>query len=363
MRFVADSGLWTTGSVREAMPLTTVLEVSGAVLSWTIDDPNAGVHIAFTDPARADWFWRVVGERGHAVVVSALESAGDDGRVDVDGIAADVAALEPLRRLALGHWLRRWWPASRRDGIADLDRVLLDGELALLTTAAEDFFADDTFDSDVATLLRPHSAMLGTLAGLGDARVAELAAACAELADDIGVGSAMPAPAAQVPGRDDYALVAGPGDSGSGAEPIASGVTSINWGAVPPGVFDAAEDTVVWSVESRGDVTSAVVRTELSGFASPEGIAVRVSSAGVAGAGALDSTGSAAVGLFGLENTPISELLAWGHDWRDTAVTVGSGTDEAPEVRDRVRDVARARLRRPGADAFLAEVLAAESDY
>jgi hypothetical protein len=345
------------------MPLTTVLEVSGAVLSWTIDDPHAGVHIAFTDPARADWFWQVVGDRGHAAVVSALEAAGDDGRVDVDGVAADVTALEPLRRLALGHWLRRWWPASRRDGIAELDRVLLDGELALLTAAAEDYFADDTFDSDVAPLLRPHSAMLGTLAGLGDPRVAELAAACGELADDIGVGSAIAASAARTPGRDDYALVAGAGNSGSAVEPIAAGVTSIHWGAVPPGVFDAAENTVVWSVESRGDVTSAVVRAELSGLSSPEGIAVRVWSAGFGGAGVLDSSGSAAIGLLDTENAPMSEALAWGHDWRDTGVTIGSGTDEAPEVRDRVRDVARARLRRPGGDAFLAEVLAAESDY
>ncbi len=33
----------------EAVPLTSVLEVCGAVLSWTVDDPGGAVHIAFTD--------------------------------------------------------------------------------------------------------------------------------------------------------------------------------------------------------------------------------------------------------------------------------------------------------------------------
>ncbi len=42
MRLVADSGLWGTGPGHEpiaATPLVAVLEVSGAVLSWTVDDP------------------------------------------------------------------------------------------------------------------------------------------------------------------------------------------------------------------------------------------------------------------------------------------------------------------------------------
>ena len=44
-------------------------------------------------------------------------------------------------------------------------------------------------------------------------------------------------------------------------------------------------------------------------------------------------------------------------------VSVGVQVDESQQVRDRVRAFARARLSRPGADAFLAEILAAESDY
>ena len=74
--------------------------------------------------------------------------------IELSGVGVLPGSVDRLRRLALGHWLRRWWPASHRDGIAALDAALLDAEIALLTAAAQDFFADDTFDSDVAGLLR-----------------------------------------------------------------------------------------------------------------------------------------------------------------------------------------------------------------
>ena len=44
-------------------------------------------------------------------------------------------------------------------------------------------------------------------------------------------------------------------------------------------------------------------------------------------------------------------------------MTIGADVEESPQTRERIRDFARARLRRPAGDAFLAEVLAAESDY
>ena len=47
----------------------------------------------------------------------------------------------------------------------------------------------------------------------------------------------------------------------------------------------------------------------------------------------------------------------------NATVTVGARADEGPEVRDRVRRFARRRLADPHPDAFLAEILAAESDY
>ncbi|WP_275571196.1 hypothetical protein [Mycolicibacterium vanbaalenii] len=360
MRFAEDSGLWTTGPGPDAVQLSAVLEVSGAVLSWSVDGPESDVHIAFTDPVRADWLWRVVGESAHSAIVSALGGV-PDGQVEVEGVAVRPAALDSLRRLALGHWMRRWWPASVRDGIPELGAAVLDGELALLTAAAGDYFVDDTFDSDVAELLRPHAELLEGLARLGDPRVAELARACAELAADIGV-EAGPAAVAVQSRRDDYALVAGE-VTRRGAAAIAAGVASVSWAAVPPGVFDAAENTVSWRVESADDVANAVVLVELSGRASAAGIAVRVRSGAVDGAGTLDASGAATVALVGEDQAPITESVAWGRDWRATAVTIGADVGESPQVRQRVRTFARARLARPGPDAFLAELLAAESDY
>ncbi len=92
-----------------------------------------------------------------------------------------------MRRLAFGHWLRRWWPASERDGIATLDAALLDAEIAILTAGAEDFFTDDTFDSDVAEVLRPHVAALGAHVQEGDPRIVELVEKCTDLADEVGI--------------------------------------------------------------------------------------------------------------------------------------------------------------------------------
>ena len=58
MRLVADSGLWGTGPGHEpiaATPLVALVEVSGAVLSWMVDDPpgDAATRITFTDLSRA----------------------------------------------------------------------------------------------------------------------------------------------------------------------------------------------------------------------------------------------------------------------------------------------------------------------
>ena len=62
----------------------------------------------------------------------------------------------------------------------------------------------------------------------------------------------------------------------------------------------------------------------------------------------------------------LTEGVAWNHDWTSTIVSVGADladTPEAAQTRRRIRDHVRSRLQRPGPDAFLAEILAAESDY
>lgn len=361
MRLVAENGLWSTGPLSEPTPLVAVLELAGAVLSWPVDEPERAPDITFTDAARADWLWRVFGEPGHAAVAAAVGS-GPDARdtLDVDGVQASHDALRPLRRLALGHWLRRWWPASERDGIAVLDSALLDAEIAVLTAAAQDYFSDDTFDSEVAGLLTPHAAALAAHARDGDPRVVELVERCADLADDVGV--ALEADDVPVTRREDYALAAGAGNGQTTSAAIAGGVDSVTWAAVPPGVFDAAERTIEWQVLAE-DAVTCVVRVALSGLGSADGLTVRLTSGAVTGSGVLGADGRATFPLRDEQDRSLTENAAWGRDWSTTTVSVGADADESAQTRARVREFARGRLSAPADDAFLVEILAAEADY
>lgn len=385
MRLVADAGLWTVGPTAAETPLAAVLEISGAVLSWTIDDPpgDERVHITITDLSRADWLWRVFGEAGHVALASAAQEGPGQGSIELAGVDIVPGSVAPLRRLAIGHWLRRWWPASRQDGIAGLDRALLDAEVALLTAGAQGFFPDDTLDSDVAGLLAPHAPAMFVHARAGDPRVTDLVRAAADLADEVGVDddawtelcsylddSNTPAAraVAEPSGvRDDYALAAGSDAGIRGASPIARGVASINWTAVPPAIFDAGEHTVSWRIEAAGASAVAVVSAALVGPDLATGVVVRLRSGAVSGGGVLDGDGIAILPLIDTAQRPMTESAAWDHDWAATTVTVGIETTETRETRDRIRRWARARLDRPPAldtgDAFLAEILAAESSY
>lgn len=357
MKLVAESGLWTTGARVAAPPAVAVLEVAGAVLAWTVDDPAAPAQLTFTDVAAADWLWRVAGERGHVAVIEALRerAAEPQASIDIADLELSPHRLAPLRRLALGHWLRRWWPASVRDSIADLDMAVLDAELAVLTAGAQEFFGEDTLDSDIEALLQPHRAALSAHLRDGDPRVAALIEPCLELAD--WTEMADPELVSADRRRDDYALAAG-GPATSQADTVAAGTASISWSAVPPGIFDAAEDTIDWSV--RGDGSGGAVadlRTVVS--ASAAGVPVRLRSGDVVAAAVLDERGTATFTL------PISESTAWNRDWTSTSVAVGrvGAVAEDRVTRDRLRAFVRSRLAVPAPDAFLAEILAAESDY
>ncbi|PJE24937.1 MAG: hypothetical protein CK431_03275 [Mycobacterium sp.] len=363
------------GAVEQPLPLVAVLEVSGAVLTWIVDDPGGAdaAEIHFTDPARADWLWQVVGESGHVALLSA---AGEFQ--ETDGLDIAPGSLAPLHRLALGHWLRRWWPASQRDGIPALDRALLDAEVALRTVGAQGFFTDDTLDSDVPQLLAPHAPALTGHAHSDNSRVRELVRASAELADEVGldgedwaelsvaVEDSVTAPSMPTGYRDDYALAAGSQPVTRQGTAIGRGVASINWGAVPPGIFDAAEDTVDWSVEAAGPAVVAVVRAAVIGPEPATDVPVRVRSGDVSGAGALDAGGRATVPLVDGQRGELTESAAWNHDWPATSVVVGAPMremSEPREARDRIRAWVRARLEQPPADAYLAEILASESSY
>ena len=110
MKLVADSGLWTVGPASAESPLAAVLEVSGAVLSWTVDDPpgDGRAQITFTDLSRADWLWRVFGAAGHVALAAAADAVDGATSIELAGVDIVPGSVDPLRRLAVGHWLRRW---------------------------------------------------------------------------------------------------------------------------------------------------------------------------------------------------------------------------------------------------------------
>lgn len=74
--------------------------------------------------------------------------------------------------------------------------------------------------------------------------------------------------------------------------------------------------------------------------------------------------GVATLPVLDTNGRPVGEMQAWNADWSVAEVSVGAGrAADSSESRDRVRRFARDRLAAPPADAFLAELLAAESDY
>ncbi|MGK2883078.1 MAG: hypothetical protein ACSLE6_20625 [Mycobacterium sp.] len=374
MKLEAVAGLWTTGRLAAAAPLLAALELEGAVLSWAIDQPSTAPDLTFTDVRRADWLYRLVGDNGHVAVLSAVaaEHPSTGAAFDLVGVQMIAGSLEPLHRLAVGHWLRRWWPASTRDGIATLDRALLDAEVALLTVDAQGFLSDELVDAEVAELLGPQASALLDHLHQGDPRAVGLVSAAVDVADDCGVAG--PgwedvyaardqdiAVAAQQLVRDDFALAAGRAGVRT-VVPIAAGTATVAWCAVPPHIFDAADNTVSWTVEQSGGDAIAVVSAALLGSGSPAGVEVRFTAGRIAGAGVFDARGAVVLSLSD-GDSPLTEAALWGRDWSTAAVTIGAAAQDSPESRQRVRALARRRLATPGADAFLAEILAAEADY
>lgn len=130
---------------------------------------------------------------------------------------------------------------------------------------------------------------------------------------------------AQSARRDDFALAAGGETGRTTSTTVATGVDSVQWSAVPSGIFDAAENTVNWSVESADNAVTATVRVALSGLGSPNGVAVRLRSDSFAGGGVLGADGRGAFPVVDSDQQSVSES--------------------------------------PDDDAYLAEILAAESDY
>jgi hypothetical protein len=105
------------------------------------------------------------------------------------------------------------------------------------------------------------------------------------------------------------------------------------------------------------------VRAAIVGPDPATGIGVQLGSGAISGTGVLDADGRATLPLVDSRQRPMTESAAWDHDWAATSVIIGADLSETRETRERVRRWVRARLDRPGDDAFLAEILASESAY
>ena len=115
-----------------------------------------------------------------------------------------------------------------------------------------------------------------------------------------------------------------------------------------------------------GPAASAVVHAAVIGPDPATGIPVRLRSAAVSSTGALDADGRATLPLVDTQQRPLTEQVAWDHDWPGAAVIIGaeiSDVAESRDIRDRVRRLARLRMDQPGDDAYLAEILASEAAY
>ena len=306
----------------------TVLEVLGGHLSWSVFAEHT-VPVAVIDDVDSaqNWMWAVFGEEV-ALAVAAGETGSD---VVVEPARPRVAA--GARRLAFAHWAARWWPTSTVDGIAALDARLLNREIAALVKDC-----DLLVDGDDA-----------------------LAPSGPTLADR--------------PGRaDDYALAAG---AATATLPdtlvLARGITGSDWRRYPPGLVDCSERAVSWEVVRTSGSTavrvSVVAAPDVSGPV-PEHVRPR------ALVGTASDTVDVALHLsgdvwFGVSDAPPGAEAGVSVDVYLPGFGVnGSAHVGGPDVRERVRALARLRLRRAaepapddGPDApLLAEIDAAVSD-
>ena len=84
---------------------------------------------------------------------------------------------------------------------------------------------------------------------------------------------------------------------------------------MPPGIFDAAEDTVDWTIRVGKAVAVAGVRAATIGPQPAAGVAVRLVCGALSGAGVLDAGGRAGFALVDSREQPVTETAAWQHDW------------------------------------------------
>ncbi|WP_410635273.1 hypothetical protein [Amycolatopsis sp. cmx-4-83] len=278
---------------------TPVVAADGGLIRFALAGLLAGapatMRVELSDAAAAEpWLTRLVGEE-HAL--AALTA----GHVEVP------ARPEPAA-LALLLWARRWWPASPVLGVPSLDPALLDLEAAVATTAVAEGVLDG-FEATPGELFDAAAEGLAATAVPGEVRdlCRRLSAWFDDRDDVVRAEAAAELAAAVSPGQRAYALAAGSAGSLSAEGIVAEGRTSVDWARVPPGILDAAEDTVTWRIVAAPtatrlevEVAGAFADAALTAFATREGeVVAEVPLRLGAGyfAGAADLTGDVHIGL------------------------------------------------------------------
>ena len=116
--------------------------VAGGLIVVSPEDPAGAIGAWLTDPDAAAWW--LSGVFGEPVASAAL--AGGTGPVRVEVEWGESAA--PLRRMAMGLWLHRWWP-SHSEGIPRLDERLLRAEIGTAALNAEPCLPDQELASSL----------------------------------------------------------------------------------------------------------------------------------------------------------------------------------------------------------------------
>ncbi|MEV5648645.1 hypothetical protein AB0L57_10385 [Nocardia sp. NPDC052254] len=301
---------------------TLVLETAGGHLSWSLLAGQWVPAAALHDPVVAqDWLWAVYGE---PVALAVAERTS--GNLPAEPVLPDL--VDSARRLAYAHWATRWWPTSSVDGIAALDRRLLDAEIAELTEACDPIV--DGPDAQPPAVRTPFTEVTGQ--------------------------------------RQDYALAAGA--TASTGLILAAGTTGWDWRRCPPGILDASEHAVSWRLThdsgSRTVRVEAVCAPDLTpGLPAHLWPHAHVTAASATTDLALTRTGDTWSGTAGIDADDIArvDVHVPGVGPSDSGTT---DAEHGPRGRQLIRDFAAHRLRAAPATlpiaVLRAEIAAAASD-
>ncbi|MEO7122928.1 MAG: hypothetical protein ABI400_07380 [Lacisediminihabitans sp.] len=272
------------------------LDVSGAVLTMSISDPELRISAVIDRPSVAGWWVGHLFGEDIGVAVSELADLGEPAAREVSAVVTDLA--EVTSRLMLGFWLRRWRP-SATSHVDSIREWVLDAELGELAWFAEELLggiaaARELFESTLPGVSAELSEALTTDAGrdpatdpvLGLAISAGRASLDTLWTDSVGYDSLARLVAAienreqgisdaldsielavgsSVESKSSYDLVAGDGERDNS---LAEGHTDVDWNGVHPRSVDADSRAVRWTVSEEGGERwiRVVVRAEYATF-------------------------------------------------------------------------------------------------